>query len=37
VLWFERCRAAGVKVSMLRFTLTGAWLVVTSVAAAAGA
>ena len=34
VIWFERCRAAGVSVSLLRFMLTGLVLVVTAVTAA---
>lgn len=37
VIWFERCRAAGVVVSLPRFMLTGALLVVTAVAAATAA
>jgi arsenical pump membrane protein len=34
VIWFERCRAAGVRISLPRFVLTGALLVVLAVAAA---
>jgi arsenical pump membrane protein len=33
LLWFERCHAAGVKVPLVRFILTGAVLAVTGLAA----
>jgi arsenical pump membrane protein len=37
VIWFERCRAAGVSVSLPRFVLTGALLVLLAVPAATAA
>ncbi|MFI6264810.1 SLC13 family permease [Micromonospora sp. NPDC051006] len=37
LLWFERCRTAGVSVPLTRFLLTGALLAVTATAAAVGA
>jgi arsenical pump membrane protein len=37
VIWFERCRAAGVSVPLPRFILTGTVLVTTAVAAATAA
>ena len=37
VIWFERCRAAGVSISLPKFMLTGTLLVITAVAAATAA
>ncbi|RAO39560.1 46 kDa membrane protein [Micromonospora saelicesensis] len=37
LLWFERCRAAGVAVPLTRFVLTGTLLAVTATLAAVGA
>jgi arsenical pump membrane protein len=37
VIWFERCRAAGVRIRLVTFVLTGALLVVVAVAAATAA
>jgi arsenical pump membrane protein len=36
LLWFERCRAVGVTVPLVRFMLTGAGLAVTALAATVG-
>jgi arsenical pump membrane protein len=37
VIWFERCRAAGVRISLITFMLTGFVLALTAVAAATAA
>jgi arsenical pump membrane protein len=37
VIWFERCRAAGVSISLPRFMLTGTVLVIAAVSAATAA
>ncbi|WP_247661626.1 hypothetical protein [Micromonospora sp. U21] len=37
LLWFERCRAAGVAVPVTRFVVTSAVLAVTGTLAAVGA